>query len=131
MIVFSEWLRKRMFFLVLITTTILFLLGGTNVSNFGINKTVGWQWDIANWLPFIKAPSMMVVLVVYGVLMVLKKETNTSLSISHLVMIWILGLLDIFYSTESKYIFFLYIVSLLIFVVNVTLAFVPKKIENS
>jgi len=116
---FEKLLKKRMFLLVLISFGILFLFVSTESETFGINKTVGWQYDITNWLTFVKSIVILGFLFGYGLLMIFRKETNRNLSIVHLITIWILGIWDSFFTTSLLGTFIFYTSSILVFLMNV------------
>jgi cation transport ATPase len=128
---FEELFRKRMFLLVLISFGIFFLFVSNESETFGINKTVGWQYDITNWLPFVKSIAILGFLFGYGLLMIFRKETNRNLSIVHLIIIWILGIWDSFFATSLLGTFIFYTASILVFLMNVGWAMRNTKTKDT
>lgn len=124
---FAEFLKKRMFLLVLISSLMFFPWATTETETFGINKTVAWEWDISIWLPFIKFLSIILFITVYGLLIAFKKETNLILSAMHLIVILVLVVLNRFYPIQVKEMFFLYVLAILVFLINVIWAIRNKR----
>ncbi|WP_417369823.1 hypothetical protein [Flavobacterium beibuense] len=56
-----------------------------SVGTYGVNKTVGWGWDITNYAPYIGAFVMVLCLLGYGVMWRLKFKVNKVISLINLV----------------------------------------------
>lgn len=110
--------------IVVVMCIILFDLGSTGT--WGMNKTVGWAWDLSNF-NLIHFPLYFLFLIIYTVLSLFKIKTQFLLSIIHIFLIvipWITFsnynyTLITFYSTA---------LSLIVFVLNVALSIKNRKI---
>ena len=73
--------------LLLVSTllAILYFTGSPSVGTYGVNKTVGWAWDITNYAPYIGAFVMVLCLLGYSVMWVLKFKVSKSISLINLV----------------------------------------------
>ena len=56
-----------------------------SVGTYGVNKTVGWAWDITNYAPYIGAFVMVLCLLGYGVMWRLKFKVSKAISLINLV----------------------------------------------
>ncbi|MDR7369830.1 hypothetical protein J2X17_000601 [Flavobacterium aquidurense] len=100
--------------LILVTFTLFINFGETSV--YGVNKTVGWAYDISNqmYLNAILFPFCLILFLVgYLLLMILRRKTNYLLSITHfsLIILSITGTLVYYYAISSL----LYLVSIPLF----------------
>ena len=99
-------------FLVLLTPIIiaigLVFFGLITFETWGINKTVGWAWDITNF-NLIQFPMYILYLIIYGVLFAFKIKTQYRLSILHLILIVIPNILIV----NNNLVFVTLLVSLL------------------
>jgi len=80
--------EKRMFWLVLVLV-LLVILDTTNQIK-GINKTVGWAYDLTNfWIltGFITFSAWILYIIGYGIMAILKYKTSWKLSILHFLLI--------------------------------------------
>lgn len=103
--------------LVVVLTFLLFFWGIITTGRWGINKTVGWAWDITNfiYLPFLL---YFVYLLGYGIFYFLKIKTHYGFSLAHFVLI---VLSWVYFTTTSYYylVFLLTCIGFLLFVLNI------------
>ncbi|MFL9836136.1 hypothetical protein ABS768_01420 [Flavobacterium sp. ST-75] len=71
--------------LVSLSLFLLYTTGSDSVGTYGVNKTVGWAWDITNYAPYIGAFVMVLCLLGYSVMWVLKFKVSKSISLINLV----------------------------------------------
>lgn len=112
----NELVKRRMFLLTLILFVFLGYFGG--IQNIGINKTVGWAWDIIGWVYFIKVYFLPIFIIGYGILALLKYSTHKNLSIIHLFIIAMTLILDDTISITMNIIVTLNLISLFVFLLN-------------
>ncbi|MBR9847633.1 MAG: hypothetical protein GYB35_16720 [Algicola sp.] len=113
---FSELFKRRMFLLTMILFVFFGYFGG--IQRMGINKTVGWAWDIIGWVYFVKVYFIPIFIIGYGILALLKYSTHKSLSISHLIIIALTFILDDTISITLNIIVTLNLISLILFLSN-------------
>ncbi len=113
---FSKLIKKKMFFLVFLLQIITSYF--SNYEN-GINKTIGWLWNITNWIFYTNAICWFVFPIIYGILAILKYSTHKHLSLLHLLIISLIFIFDFFLEANSLLIFVLTIISILIFITNI------------
>lgn len=69
-------MKKRLLillaFLVLVCT-VWFILPDTALGTYGINKTVGWAWDISNYLPYLLAALLCIVISIASLVLLFKQ----------------------------------------------------------
>ena len=118
--VLSRLIRKRMFFLVFLILIIFSILRG--YSTIGINRTVGWAWDISNWIFYVKYGTWLLFLIGYGILALLKINTNLSLSILHLISILIILICGEYINYLLIIILSLNLISIIVFFTNIFLS---------
>jgi hypothetical protein len=78
--------QKRMV-LVLFLIFVSINLCANNYMHYGINKTVGWAFDISEYSPIIFLFSFYSYLLVYGIFALSKKETTMAFSMVHTLII--------------------------------------------
>lgn len=71
--------------LVSLSLFLLYTTGSDSVGTYGVNKTVGWAWDITNYAPYIGTFVMVLCLLGYSVMWVLKFKVSKSISLINLV----------------------------------------------
>ncbi|RYJ44855.1 hypothetical protein [Flavobacterium beibuense] len=71
-------------FLVLISLIIIFNFGMSSFGNYGMNKTVGWAWDINNYAPFIALFALILCLLGYITMWILKFKVSKLTSLINL-----------------------------------------------
>ncbi len=110
------WLLLIPFIFGVIALFIFLNTDAMGTGTWGINKTVGWAWDLSNFnfLQFILYP---IYLVVYGILCLFKVRTNYWLTIIHFGLI-LYSLFSFMNSDFSLIPFFLTILSFIIFLIN-------------
>lgn len=122
----------KMFLVLLIPLFFLIIFFWFNFGSsetWGMNKTVGWAWDLSNF-NFIHFPLYLLFLLGYLLLFILKIKTQFTLSAIHLFAI-VIPLL-IFSNPKYVYItFYSTILSLLIFVANIILSIKNRKKHNA
>jgi hypothetical protein len=79
--------------IILLLIFILINLFAKNYKYYGINKTVGWAFNITEFSPLIFLFSFYIFLFVYGIFALSKKETNMTISIGHVIIISISAIL--------------------------------------
>jgi len=95
---------------------ILINLFTNNYKSYGINKTVGWAWDISNYSPIVFLLSFYIFLLVYGITALTKKQTNLTLSLLHMLVISISAFLMEF--NNVKELMILNYLSVVFFILN-------------
>ncbi len=103
--------------------------GDTGMGTWGINKTVGWAWDISNfnYLQFLLYP---IYLFGYGLLFLFKVRTNYQLSLVHFGLI-VISAAIFSYPNLSLVTFCLTFCSFLIFTINIVYAIILKLKPNA
>lgn len=107
--------QKRMV-IVLFMVFVLINLLTENYKHYGINKTVGWAFDITEYSPIIFLLSFYSFLLVYGILALSKKETNIAISIGHIVIISISTIL--LENKNNKVLMICNCISIILFLLN-------------
>ena len=123
-----KWIFEKGMFWVLVL--VFFIMNYfTSFEVRGVNKTVGWTFDISNqWVinGFLVFVSWLVFITGYGVITLLRKKTNLNLSIAHsitFVMTLIAGTLRDLYSIE---VLVVNSISIFVFILNVYSTFKGK-----
>ena len=123
----SEIFERKLFVLFILVLTVILVIniGKPTVETWGINKTVGWAYDLT-------VPNLMITCVIsllftltYFTLSIFKKKTNRIISVVHIVAFSFILLAYKF--LDEGTIFFLNSISIIIFLVNVTWTLVSKK----
>ena len=114
---FDKLVQKRMFLLAVFLLMISTYFGGNE--HIGINKTVNWQWDISNWIFFMKGWTYLIPVIGYGIIAILKYWTNKLLSILHLVLLSLVFLAEDILYMDLRLIVMLNILSMVVFILNV------------
>ncbi|WP_417353445.1 hypothetical protein [Flavobacterium alkalisoli] len=72
--------------LLLVSTllAILYFTGSPSVGTYGVNKTVGWAWDITNYAPFVALFVLILCLFGYIIMWVLKFKVSKVASLINL-----------------------------------------------
>ncbi len=114
--------------LVMALFLLLFLLTQNSIETYGVNKTVGWAYDLTN-LYFLAFPLYIVYLFIYGLLFLSKIRTNYVFSVLHFTML-VIGFMhfDNYFFNYIKV--FAIVISLVFFVINLILSFVNRKKLN-
>lgn len=128
---FDKLVQKRMLLLIILLLMIFTYFGG--IGNVGINKTVGWAWDISNWVFFTKNGSWLISIIGYGILALLKYSTNKKLSILHLIFITLTFVAEDILNTDLRLVLTLNLISVMVFLINLSWAIRNRnsKILNS
>lgn len=58
-----------------------------SLSTYGVNKTVGWAWDLFNWVPFISLFGLLSYILAYFILLLCKATVSRILSILNLCLV--------------------------------------------
>ena len=114
---FDKLVQKKMFLLAIFLLMVSTYFGGNE--QMGINKTVNWQWDISNWIFFIKGWTYLISVVGYGIIAILKYWTNKFLSILHLVLLSLVFLAEDILYMDLLLIVLLNIIARVVFILNV------------
>lgn len=133
----KDFFTSKMFYILLfpLLLFILFLILSMIFSNspiigtYGLNKTVGWAWDITNTTILIY-PLYLFYLLGYGIITLLKYKTNYIISIAHLIsiLICIIPLGNPIFEIIKL---FSILLGLILFFVNIILAFKTNKTIHS
>lgn len=108
--------QKRMV-VILFLIFILINLFTKNYHHYGINKTVGWAFDITEFSPLIFLFSFYSFLFVYGILTLSKIETNRTISIGHVIVISISSI--VLENNSNGFLMICNCVSIILFLVNI------------
>jgi len=112
---------------------IVFLIGGLVISSFfqeglaigtyGVNKTVGWAWDICNILPAALMALVVIQILLYLILWLCKARVNKVVSINNLILV-IVSMLSLFTNTLNicMVLFGIAILSIIMVFVNIGFA---------
>src|SRR5215216_7375465 len=74
-------------FLIVAAAGVMLISFRTSIETYGVNKTVGWAWDLTN-IYILAFPLYFIYLLGYGLLFLFKIKTNYVVSISHLTAIF-------------------------------------------
>ena len=77
--------QRRMVIVLFLIYILMNLL--THFKSIGVNKTVGWAFDLSYFSLSIFSFSFYVFLLAYGILALTKKETNMTFSVVHVIII--------------------------------------------
>lgn len=114
---FDKLVQKRMFLLVILLLMISTYFSGDEQT--GINKTVNWEWDISNWIFFLKGWTYLIAVIGYGIIAILKYSTNRLLSILHIALLSLVFLAEDVLFLDLRLIVMLNIISIVVFILNV------------
>lgn len=123
---FRYFFQKRMVIIIFLIF-ILINLFANRYKHYGINKTVGWAWDInmINISPLIFLLLFYVFLLTYGIIALSKRKTNFKLSILHTAIILTSAIL--MEINEIEILMVLNILSLTVFSTNLFGTFTKYK----
>ncbi|SFU67054.1 hypothetical protein SAMN05216480_11291 [Pustulibacterium marinum] len=122
---FTTIIQKRTFIILVLVQLIFTFIGG--IENVGINKTVGWAWDIANFLVLLRVGDWLVILIGYGIIAIAGYRTSLYLSLLQIfLLIAILSLPGIFFLGNFA-VFGLHIAALAVFIGNMLWAVRYRK----
>jgi|UniRef100_UPI0040494A72 hypothetical protein len=113
---FDKLVQKKMFLLAIFLLMVSTYFGGNE--QLGINKTVNWQWDISNWIFFVKGWTYLIPVIGYGIIAILKYWTNKFLSILNLVLLSLVFLAEDILYLDLRLIVMLNIISIVVFLLN-------------
>jgi hypothetical protein len=127
-ITFEIFERKLFILFILIQTFILLInIGKPSVEIWGINRTVGWAYDLTLPNLIITWSISLLFTLIYFALSIFKKKTNRIISVVHIVAYGIT--LFAYKFLDEGIIFLLNLLSIIIFLINVTWTLVSKKIK--
>lgn len=112
-----RYLFQKRLVIVLILIFISINLLTRNYKHYGINKTVGWAFDIIDFSPLIFLISFYCFLIVYGIFALSKRKTNLTLSVIHALVISISAIL--LGNNRKEFLMITNSISIIIFLVNV------------
>ena len=120
-------------FLVLLSPILLlliyFLFNQNKVETWGVNKTVGWAWDITDFI-FIYFPLYLLFLISYGILSAFKIKTHLTISIIHILLI--MTPILTFNNYNYNYIhvtFYSIVLSVVFFITNIIISLKNRKYD--
>ena len=116
--------QKRMV-IILFLIFILINLFTKNYKHYGINKTVGWAFNITEFSPLIFLFSFYSFLFVYGILALSRKETNLTISIGHAIIISVSAIL--LENGNNKFLLIFNCISIALFLLNIFIRFTKHK----
>ena len=127
----SKLFERKLFVLFILVQTIHLVIniGKPNIGTWGINKTVGWAYDLTMPNLIITWTISLLFTLTYFALSIFKKKTNSIISIVHIITYGIILLTYKF--LDEGIIFFLNFLSIIIFLVNVAWTLVCKKNKTS
>lgn len=114
---------QRLLIIIFIMFLLAFITSKNDIGTFGINKTVGWAWDLIPLNLAVFVSTSTIFLLMYFVLILLRIQTNRTFSVIQIVLIIAIALLYIsiamFYNPMGQFIIFiLNLLSIIIFVFN-------------
>lgn len=112
----NETFKRKSLLLVLIAIILIISVTQIEVGVWGMNKTVGWAWDISNLFWSTLGFAFIIIPAFYLILFFFKIKINKSLSIVQLSLL-LLTLLS-FTGMDSRLTFLLTILSLVVFITN-------------
>lgn len=128
--IISSLFTKNLFLILLspiLLLIIYFLFNQNTVETWGMNKTVGWAWDIID-LIFIYFPLYVLFLISYGILFAFKIKTHLTISRIHILLIAI----PIFTFSNYNYIyvtFYSIVLSIIFFIANIIISLKRRKYD--
>lgn len=96
---------------------ILINLFTKSYKHYGINKTVGWAFDITEFSALIFLFSFYIFMFFYGIFTLSKKETNLTISIGHTIIISISAILV--ENGNSEFLMICNCISIILFLLNI------------
>ena len=117
---FDKLVQKRMFLLMILALVFFGYFGG--IQNVGINKTVGWAWDITSWLFFAKSYFIAIYVIGYGILTLLKWLTHKNISKAHLILVILTFIVDDVFTIDIRLIVIMNLISMTLFISNLVWA---------
>ena len=115
----NKWFRKRMILLIITLFVIYLVFRIFTNQNFGINKTVGWAWDVSNYYYWTGLLTWCLSFLGYGLLFLFRVQTDLVLSRLHLVILTILLILSQMHGSSPTVLVLFEILSLLVLAVNI------------
>ena len=103
----------------------LFLSGSGSIGNYGVNKTIGWAWDLMNDIAALSAiASVLLYVFGYAILWMLRMQVNKTASIVNLCFLLALPVVYAVEPTDYGYVFTLLTASCiaLLLVLNIVFA---------
>ncbi len=115
---FKKFLRAPLFLTILTLVLVIIYYYFFAVLNYGINKTVGWYWDITNINEIVKWFWSLFPLG-YGLLVYLRRNTHATLSFLQMTGILFQILSVSLFRFPQEYIFSIHCISVVIFFLNI------------
>ena len=115
--------------IILIVVFVLINLFTKNYKHYGINKTVGLAFDITEFSSLTFLFSFYFFLFIYGILAVIKKETNLIISIVHTIMIIVSAIL--LENSENGFLMIFNCLSIIIFLLNMFKSLKTHKVYKA
>lgn len=126
--IISHLFTKKLFLVLLspiLLLLIYFLFNQNTVETWGVNKTVGWAWDITDFI-FIYFPLYLLFLISYGILFAFKIKTHLTISIIHILLIAIPILT---FSNYNYVTFYSIVLSVAVFITNIIISLKNRKYD--
>ncbi len=124
---FDELVQKRLFLLMTLALVFFGYFGG--IENVGINKTIGWAWDITNWLFLLKGYFIPIYIVGYGILALFKWSTHKNISKLHLLVVVLTSVIDDLLLLNIYLIIVIHLISMTLFICNLVWAIRNRNIQ--
>ena len=105
------------------------LFEDTVVGTYGVNKTIGWAWDLCNFMPVIFGLSVVTSVIGYGFLVLLKAKINSWITIVQMLSLVFL-LISIYFGLCTTGLI-ISILSLILFFINVGFAIAIKMYDKN
>ncbi|RDI10391.1 hypothetical protein [Flavobacterium sp. AG291] len=135
MINFSKPKHPFLILAILLLSPIIYLIvrellfEDTVVGTYGINKTIGWAWDLSNFMPVVFGFSVITSVVGYGFLVLFKARINSWITIIQMLSLVFL-LVSIYFGFCTTGLI-ISILSLILFFINVGFAIACKMSDKN
>ena len=126
-------LQLLLYVLLALTVSVFIFFGSSKFGTYGVNKTVGWAFDICSLVLLSVVVSVLIFILGYCILSLFKTRVNRLVSIIHtaivLLIIYLLLILDV-YNNYCTLQVLLSLISVIIFFINMGFAIRYKLIDN-
>ena len=124
----NDFFKEKMFLLIIFAIPIFGNLGDIIADIFNLNNTIGWKLNIMNTpIDWIYGLIPLSFLICYGIMNLLKINTNLFFSKLHLILISLSSILFSFTDIDFTIIYLTLGISVLIFLTNIFISFTTHK----
>jgi hypothetical protein len=124
----NVFFKERMFLLIIFAIPVFGELGDIIADIFNLNNTMGWKLAIMNTpIDWISGLIPLLFLICYGIMNLLKINTNLFFSKLHLILIALSSILFSFTDIDFTIIYLSLGISVLIFLTNIFISFTTHK----